>query len=428
MAALWTAERRYQRWLQVELACADAMAEEGLIPRADAEACRAQAPLIDAAAALAIDEIERTTRHDVIAFLTFLEQRIGAPARQLHRGMTSSDVLDTALALELRDACALLDTGLHRVLAALEKRAFEHRNTACVGRSHGIHAEPTTFGWKLAGFYAELARDRERLGELEARIAVGKISGAVGTYSNLPPSVEQRALASLGLGTEDVSTQVVARDRHAEFFSVLALIGASIERAAVEIRHLQRTEVREAEEPFGVGQKGSSAMPHKRNPILSENLTGLARLLRGYAVSALENVALWHERDISHSSVERIIAPDATVTLDFMLHRFAGLIVGLRVYPDRMAENLAATRGLVFSQGVLLALVDSGMARQPAYEVVQRCAMRVWDENRDFQSCLAAEPEVKTRLGEKGLVACFDMKRALRHVDDVFKRVFGRTA
>ena len=429
MAALWSPERRYQLWLEIELAACDAMAAEGLVPAEDARACRDKAPLVDAGAAARIDEIEKVTRHDVIAFLTWIEERIGPPARHLHRGMTSSDVLDTALALQLKGACMLLDRGLTRALAAIERRAFEHKDTPCVGRSHGIHAEPTTFGLKLAGWFAELRRGQERLQHAARGIAVGKISGAVGTYSNLPPSIERRTLDALGLGAEDVSTQVVARDRHAELFSALALVGASLERFAVEIRHLQRTEVREAEEPFTAGQKGSSAMPHKRNPILSENLTGLARLLRANAIAALENVALWHERDISHSSVERVIAPDCTIALDFMLSRFAGLVDGLRVYPARMLENLALTRGLVFSQAVLLALIErANLGRQAAYALVQRSAMRVWDEGADFQEALAADPEVAAYLPPAVLAECFDLKRELRHVDDVFRRVFGRTA
>jgi adenylosuccinate lyase len=306
------------------------------------------------------------------------------------------------------------------------KRALEHKRTPCIGRSHGIHAEPTTFGWKLAVWADELSRARDRLKQARAVIAVGKLSGAVGTFAHLSPRIEEDAMAELGLAPAPASTQIVQRDRHAEYFCALALAGASIEKFAVEVRHLQRTEVREAEEPFAAGQKGSSAMPHKRNPILSENLTGLARLLRGYAVAALEDVALWHERDISHSSVERVIGPDATVTLDFMLHRFAGLMDGLRVYPARMRENLEATRGLVFSQPVLLALIESGMERQQAYVVVQRNAMKVWDEGKDFKTLLAADPEVQARLSARQLDEAFDLEHALRHVDAVFERVLGK--
>jgi adenylosuccinate lyase len=425
MARLWTPENRYAKWLEVELAAGRAMAEAGLVPRAAIDECAAKAGSFTAQDAARIDEIEKVTRHDVIAFLTFMEERIGPSARHLHFGMTSSDVLDSSLALLLRDAADLMIAGVDRARDAVIKRALEFKHTPTIGRSHGIHAEPTTFGWKLAIWVDELKRARTRLQRAREVIAVGKISGAVGTFAHLSPQIEERALAALGLSPAPASTQIVQRDRHAEYFTALALVGASIEKFAVEIRHLQRTEVREAEEPFGKGQKGSSAMPHKRNPILSENLTGLARLLRGYALSALEDVPLWHERDISHSSAERVIGPDATVTLDFMLHRFAGLIEGLRVYPERMLENLNATRGLVFSQPVLLKLIDKGMERQAAYVVVQRNAMRVWDENKDFQSLLAADPDVSKLLSAQELAACFDLKHELRHVDAVFKRVLG---
>ena len=420
MAALWTPERRYQSWLTVELAAARAMADEGLVP----PEVRSIEPLqFTAADAARIDEIERVTRHDVIAFLTFLEERIGPAARHLHFGMTSSDVLDTSLAMLLRDAADLILQGIDKAREAVVKRALEHKRTPTIGRSHGIHAEPTTFGWKLIGWADELSRARERVQRARDVIAVGKLSGAVGTFAHLDPSIEEAAMAALGLKAEPVSTQIVQRDRHAEYFAALALAGSSIEKFAVEIRHLQRSEVREAEEPFGKGQKGSSAMPHKRNPILSENLSGLARVLRGYAVSALEDVPLWHERDISHSSVERVIGPDATVTLDFMLHRFAGLIEGLRVYPERMMENLQLTRGLVFSQVVLLKLIEKGMERQAAYVVVQRNAMRVWDENQDFRTLLGQDPEIQRVLNSQELDACFDLQRELRHVDAVFDRV-----
>jgi adenylosuccinate lyase len=342
--------------------------------------------------------------------------------------MTSSDVLDTSLAMLLRDAADLILAGIDRAREAVVRRAIEHKHTPCIGRSHGIHAEPTTFGWKLIVWADELSRARRRVERAREVIAHGKISGAVGTFAHLSPAIEANALARLELKPAPASTQIVQRDRHAEYFSALALAGASIEKFAVEIRHLQRTEVREAEEPFAKGQKGSSAMPHKRNPILSENLTGLARLLRGYALSALEDVALWHERDISHSSVERVIGPDATVTLDFMLHRFAGLVDGLRVYPERMLENLAATRGLVFSQPVLLKLIEKGMERQAAYLLVQRNAMKVWDENRDFRSLLAADPEIQRVLNSAELDACFDLTHELRHVDAVFERVLTAPA
>ena len=425
MAALWTPERRYQTWLSVELAAARAMADAGLVPP---EVGALKPFPITAEDAARIDEIEKVTRHDVIAFLTFLEERIGPAARHLHFGMTSSDVLDTSLALLLRDAADLLLQGIDKAREAVIRRALEFKHTPCIGRSHGIHAEPTTFGWKLLIWVDELARARERIQKAKDVISVGKLSGAVGTFAHLDPRIEEATMASLGLRPAPVSTQIVQRDRHAEYFSAVALVGASIEKFAVEIRHLQRTEVREAEEPFGKGQKGSSAMPHKRNPILSENLSGLARVLRGYAVAALEDVPLWHERDISHSSVERMIGPDATVTLDFMLHRFAALIDGLRVYPERMLENLGATRGLVFSQVVLLKLIEKGMERQAAYVVVQRNAMKVWEESRDFRELLAADPDIQQLLNSAELDACFDLKRELRHADAVFARVLKERA
>jgi len=428
MARLWTPENRYQSWLRVELAAANAMAEAGLVPRDAVAECERKAPVFTAADAERIDEIEKVTRHDVIAFLTFLEERIGPAARHLHFGMTSSDVLDTSLAMLLRDAADLLLAGVDKAREAVVKRALEHQGTPCIGRSHGIHAEPTTFGWKLLVWADELSRARSRIERAREVIARGKISGAVGTFAHLSPQIEEAALKRLDLLPEPVSTQIVHRDRHAEYFNALALAGTSIEKFATEIRHLQRTEVREVEEAFGKGQKGSSAMPHKRNPILSENLCGLARLLRGYAVSAFEDVALWHERDISHSSVERVIGPDATVTLDFMLHRFAGLMEGLRVYPERMLENLRATRGLVFSQPVLLKLIESGMERQAAYAVVQRNAMRVWDEDRDFKDLLGSDPEVQARLSPKDLDEAFDLDRELRHAPAIFARVLGPRA
>src|SRR3954466_8919486 len=423
MVALWTPERRYQTWLQVELAAGRAMADAGLVPREAIETCAAKGGTFSAADAARIDEIEKTPRHDVIAFLTFMEERIGPAARHLHFGMTSSDVLDSSLAMLLRDAADMIVAGIDKARDAVWKRALEFKDTPCIGRSHGIHAEPTTLGCKLAVWADELQRARRRIEKAREVIAYGKISGAVGTFAHLSPQIEEAALAALGLNAAPASTQIVQRDRHAEYFSALALAGASIEKFATEIRHLQRTEVREAEEAFGKGQKGSSAMPHKRNPILSENLSGLSRLLRGYALSAMEDVALWHERDISHSSVERVIGPDATVTLDFMLHRFAGLMSGLRVHPERMRENLESTRGLVFSQPVLLKLIEKGMERQAAYVVVQRNAMKVWDENKDFRELLAQDPDVQALLEPEELRACFDLDRELRHADAVFDRV-----
>jgi len=425
MSRLWTSEARYARWLEVELAAARAMAKAGLVPQDAVNECIAKAGGFSETDAARIEQIERTTKHDVIAFLTFMEERIGPAAKHLHFGMTSSDVLDSSLALILRDATDLLIAGVEKARAAVLKRAQEHKHTPTIGRSHGIHAEPTTFGLKLLTWYDELGRARIRLQRARTVISFGKIAGAVGTFAHLNPAIEAEALANLGLSAEPVSTQIVHRDRHAELFATIAQVGGSLERFAVEIRHLQRTEVREAEEPFTAGQKGSSAMPHKRNPILSENLTGLSRMLRGYAMAALEDVALWHERDISHSSVERMIGPDATVTLDFMLHRFAGLVDGLRVYPERMMENLNATQGLVFSQPVLLALIESGMERQAAYVVVQRNAMKVWDERAHFKTLLLADPEVQARVPRERLEQAFDLHHELRHVDAIFARVIG---
>jgi adenylosuccinate lyase len=425
MARIWTDENRFRIWLRIELLACEALVKLGEVPEADYQACVDRAPTPDADAVSRIAEIEETTRHDVIAFLTWLEESIGEPARWLHLGMTSSDVLDTALAVQMKEATDLLLDDLDLLLGILERRAHEHKNTVMIGRSHGIHAEPTTFGLKLASFYDEFRRHRVRLKGALSRIAVGKISGAVGTFAHLPPQVELHVCRALGLGFEPAASQVVHRDRHAEFFSTLAGIGASIERLAVEIRHLQRTEVREAEEAFGKGQKGSSAMPHKRNPILSENLTGLARLLRGYAVSALENVALWHERDISHSSVERVIAPDATIALDFALSRLTRVVEGLVVNEERMRENLESSKGLVFSQALLLELARQGIPRQQAYVLVQRNAMRTWDEGVHFKESCLADGELVAHLGISGIESIFDLSRHLGGVDAIFSRVFG---
>ena len=428
MGRIWTSEHRLQIWLEVELAACEAMVRLGEVPPEDHEALRKAFDgfRFSAADVARIDEIERTVKHDVIAFLTFVEEKGGPAARHLHRGMTSSDVLDTTLAVQLRDATALLLGGVDRVLRAVKKRALEHRRTPMMGRSHGIHAEPTTFGLKLAGWYDAWSRRRDALERAGRTAAVGKISGAVGTFANVDPRVEAFVMERLGLaGGEGAATQVVNRDRHAEYFTALALAGATLEQQAVEVRHLQRTEVREAEEPFTAGQKGSSAMPHKRNPILSENLTGLARLLRGYALAALEDVALWHERDISHSSVERVIGPDATIALDFALHRFAGMIENLRVYPERMKENLDVTGGLYEAQRVLLALVGKGVARQQGYVFVQRNAMKVWEEKVDFRTALKRDPDVSRVLGADEIDACFALEYHLKHVDTIFRRVFG---
>ncbi|MCC6304004.1 MAG: adenylosuccinate lyase [Rhodobacteraceae bacterium] len=423
MAAIWSDAARYRIWFEIEAHAGDAMAALGVIPAENAAAVwRARDAVFDPAR---IAAIERETRHDVIAFLTHLAEIVGpAEARFVHQGMTSSDVLDTCLAVQLVRAADLLLADLDALLAALRRRAFEHRTTPCIGRSHGIHAEPTTFGLKLAGHHAEFARARARLVAARAEIATGAISGAVGTFAEVDPRVEAHVCARLGLLPEPVSTQVIPRDRHAFFFATLAVVAASVERLAVEIRHLQRTEVGEVEEHFAPGQKGSSAMPHKRNPVLSENLTGLARMVRAYALPALENVALWHERDISHSSVERMIGPDATVTLDFALVRLADVVDRLVVHPGRMGANLALLRGLVHSQRVLLALTRKGMSREAAYAAVQRNAMRAWDEEGDFRALLEADPEVAAVMAPAELARHFDLAHHLRHVDTIFARVF----
>ncbi len=427
MAALWSDVARYRRWRDVELTALEGMVQAGLAPKEALEDCRARAGDFTPEDAARIEEIERTTKHDVIAFLTFMEERIGPSARWLHMGMTSSDVLDTSLGMTLRDAVDLLLQGLARAMAAVERRAFEHKNTVMMGRSHGIHAEPITFGHKLAIWYDELSRARARLERAREAIAVGMISGAVGTFAHLPPSVEEHVCRKLGLHEEPASSQIIQRDRHAEFFTALALLGTSIEKFAVEIRHLQRTEVREAEEPFTPGQKGSSAMPHKRNPILSENLTGLARLLRGYAVSAMEDVPLWHERDISHSSVERVIGPDATIVADFMLHRFAGLMENLRVYPEQMARNVELLGGVVNSQRILLELARKGMDRQAAYVIVQRNAMKMYEEGVGFREALLKDADLLKMMTPEEINDCFSTGYHTRHMDDIFRRVFGRS-
>jgi adenylosuccinate lyase len=407
--------------LEVELLACEAMEARGEVPAGTAAACRAGAGFDIAR----IDELEKTLKHDVIAFLTNVAERVGEPARHLHKGMTSSDVLDTALAVQLRESGLLIRAALDRALDALERRAREHVDTLCIGRSHGIHAEPTTFGWKLAILWDELRRGRERLDHAIRDVSVGKISGAVGTFAHVDPSVEAYVCARLGLEPAPASNQIVQRDRHAFFFTVLALIATSIEKIAVEIRHLQRTEVLEAEEPFTPGQKGSSAMPHKRNPILSENLTGLARLVRGWAQAATEDVPLWHERDISHSSVERVIGPDATITVHFMLHRLSGLVEGLVVYPENMKRNLDRTGGLFYSQRVMLALVERGLSREDAYARVQRSAMRTWAEGIPLLDLLLADPEVGGVLGAEPLRAACDPGWYVRHARTVQERVFA---
>ncbi|KPF62377.1 adenylosuccinate lyase [alpha proteobacterium AAP81b] len=423
MTALWEPEARFQIWFEIEAHAMDALAEIGVVPREAAAAVWARGKF-DVAR---IDEIERETRHDVIAFLTNLAEHVGPEARFVHQGMTSSDVLDTCLAVQLARAADLLIADVDGLLAALRRRAFEHKHTPTIGRSHGIHAEPTTFGLKLAQAYAEFDRCRARLVAARAEIATCAISGAVGTFANIDPRVEAHVAHAMGLTVEPVSTQVIPRDRHAMFFATLGVVAGSVERLATEIRHLQRTEVLEAEEYFAPGQKGSSAMPHKRNPVLTENLTGLARLVRGYVTPALENVALWHERDISHSSVERMIGPDATVTLDFALVRLTGVVEKLLVYPERMLKNLGKMGGLIHSQRVLLALTQAGASREDAYSLVQRNAMRVWESDGALQlfDLLAADPQVTALLPREELEALFDLGYHLKHVDTIFDRVFG---
>ena len=419
VAELWSDRNRYAVWLEVELCACEAMEDAGLVPPGTAAEIRALGIEPDPAE---IERIEQTTRHDVIAFLTHVEQRVGAPARWLHRGMTSNDVLDSSFAVLLARSADLLLARADALAAALERRAREHVTTPVIGRSHGIHAEPVTFGVVLAGHLAEVKRGRARLRAARREIAVGKIAGAVGTYAHLSPEIERQALAKLGLEPETVATQVVARDRHAAFFSACALLAAAIERLSTNIRHWQRTEVGEAEERFAKGQKGSSAMPHKRNPILSENLCGLARVVRAAVVPALENVALWHERDISHSSVERMIAPDVTATLGFMLERAASVVDGLVVYPERMRENLARSGGLFFSEAVMLELVGKGLARQHAYELVQRNAMAAFNGAGEFKSLLLADAEIGEKLAPAEIERCFDLDHALRFAQVIVER------
>ncbi len=426
MTAIWSPETRFRIWFEIEAHACDALAELGVIPESAAATIweKGRAATFDVER---IDAIEREVKHDVIAFLTHLAEFVGPDARFIHQGMTSSDVLDTCLNVQLVRAADLLIADMDLVLAALRRRAFEHKMTPCIGRSHGIHAEPVTFGLKLAQAYAEFSRGRDRLVAARKEVATCAISGAVGTFANIDPAVEEHVAEAMGLVPEPVSTQVIPRDRHAAYFAALGVVASSVERLAVEIRHLQRTEVLEAEEYFSPGQKGSSAMPHKRNPVLSENLTGLARMVRSYALPAMENVALWHERDISHSSVERMIGPDATVTLDFALVRLAGVIDKLLVYPNRMQKNLDLLGGLVHSQRVLLALTQKGSSREDAYRLVQRNAMPVWEQGGDFLSLLKADQDVRAYLSEAELESLFDLGYHLKHVDTVFRRVFGTT-
>lgn len=421
MAAHWSDENRYANWLKVELAALEAQAEMGMVPEEAAREITEKAAF-DVAQ---IAEIEEEVKHDVIAFTTSVGNSIGGLSRYFHYGLTSSDVVDTSLAMMTRDAMDMIISDVDEFMDTLKKQAYEYKNTVMIGRTHGIHAEPTTLGLKFALWYSEMARNRERLVKAREMISIGKLSGAVGTFAHLPPELEERVCKKLSLKPAAISTQVIQRDRHAEVLSAIAITGATLEKIAVEVRHLQRTEVREVEEPFSKGQKGSSAMPHKRNPVGCENISGLARLLRGYVVPALENIALWHERDISHSSTERVTLPDATTLLDYMLHRLGGILDGLLVYPEAMKANLNKTRGLIYSQRCLLALTKAGLSREKAYPLVQDAAMRCWNGEGDFINLLSAEPEVTKALPREKLEKIFDPTTFLPHVDEVFERVFG---
>ena len=420
MGAIWSEQRRYETWLEVELAAADAMAEAGIVPAEAARELRAKAAFDIAR----IEEIEQTTQHDVIAFTTAVAEKVGPSARWLHFGLTSSDVVDTAQAIQMREACDLIIRNIAALMETVRERAEEHRRTPMIGRTHGVHAEPMTFGLKLALWYAELQRDLDRVLRARDTISVGKISGAVGTFAHLDPAIEARVCEKLGLQPAPVSSQVIQRDRHAELMSALAITAASLEKFALEIRGLQKTEIGEVEEPFGKGQKGSSAMPHKRNPIGSEQITGLSRLIRSNSLAALENIALWHERDISHSSVERVILPDSFIALDHMLRRFTRIVRGMVVYPDRMKENLERSRGVVFSGTILLELARRGISREQAYEWVQRNAMRSFHEKKDFKRLLLADEDLQKALPAEEIEKAFDLDEQLRNVDRIFDRVF----
>lgn len=420
MGQLWSEENKLRVWLQVELAVCEAWAELGVIPQEDLRQIKERARVDPQR----VKELERETRHDVAAFVMQLEEAVGEAGRWIHFGLTSYDVVDTALSLLLKEALGIILEDLEGLMEAVKERAFEHRDTVMIGRTHGVHAEPITFGLKLALWYEELKRHRRRLERAREGISVGKVSGAVGTYAHVPPQVEEYVCRRLGLRPDPVSSQIVQRDRHAEVFAALALLASSIEKFALEIRHLQRTEVLEVEEPFAEGQKGSSAMPHKRNPIGSENLCGLARVVRAHLIAALEDVPLWHERDISHSSVERIIAPDSTILIDFMLWRLSRIVKGMRVYPERMKENLERTRGLIFSQAVMLELIRKGLPRQDAYRMVQRNATKAWEGKDDFRTLVKGDGEIREFLPEVEIEDCFSLKRHLRHVNFLFRRVF----
>jgi len=421
MARIWTDQRKYETWLEIELQVCEAISQLGKIPVEAVREIREKAAFNPQR----VDEIERVTKHDVIAFLTNVGESIGPLSRYLHYGLTSSDILDTSFAMLLKEASDIILGDIHRLLDVLRKKAFQYKETLMIGRSHGVHAEPITFGLKMCLWYDEMKRNLGRMERAKEAVSVGKISGAVGTFAHIPPSVEESVCQQLGLKPAPISTQIVQRDHHAEFFTTLAIIASSIEKFAVELRHLQRTEVLEAEEFFSKGQKGSSAMPHKRNPISAENLSGLARLVRSYSLAALENIPLWHERDISHSSVERVIGPDATILIDYMLNRFISIVDNLIVYPENMKANMERMGGLIYSEAVLLHLTQKGLSREEAYGVVQRSAMKVWEEGKDFRTLLSQDEEINRLLGPEDLDSIFDVRSHLRHVDQIFRRVFG---
>jgi adenylosuccinate lyase len=422
MGRIWTLENKYMKWLEVEIAACEAWASIGEIPKSALQTIRKKARFdVDR-----IDEIEKTVKHDVIAFLTSVAEHVGQESRFIHKGLTSSDIVDTAQSLLMREASDIIIRDLKSLLGVMKKQAFRYKDTPCMGRSHGVHAEPMTFGLKFALWYEDMRRNMERMEAAKKRVSIGKLSGAVGTFSSIPPVIEEKVCKRLGLTPEPVATQVIQRDRHAEYLTTLALIGASVERIAVEIRHLQRTEVLEAEEPFETGQKGSSAMPHKRNPVGSENLSGLARVLRANALSSLENIALWHERDISHSSVERITIPDSSLLADYMLDRLTTILDGLQVYPERMKQNIAASYGLYNSQRVMLALTEKGLSRESAYAIVQKNAMKSWKEKKEFRKLLLVDKEVRRYLTPKVMDELFSLNHYFRNVDYIFRKVFGR--